>query len=266
MIREYNRSRIPPPDGPTASMQHELPFTADLEVERNCLTCPYLPEQEAKLVYWLPHAGTRATDLDRRLEAGQRRHGPLVYEPQCDSCRECISLRIPVAGFRPSRSQRRVWQRGQSQVVARLGLPVNDVTRLELINKHSEWRGWLGSSERISEEFYEQVFVCSLFHSVEIAYYVDQKLVGVAICDRGEIGFSAVYTYYDPEYAGLSLGTYSVLYQLAYCRQIGLQYLYLGYYVADCPSLMYKANFGPHQRRIQGQWVDYETKHKGTPS
>ncbi|MDP1562450.1 MAG: arginyltransferase [Pirellulaceae bacterium] len=239
-------------------MQHELPFTSDLEVERNCLTCPYLPDREAKLVYWLPHGGTRAKDLDRRLEAGQRRHGPLVYEPQCDGCQQCVSLRVPVQSFRMSHSQRRVWARGQKQVAARLGLPTRDQARLDLINRHSGWRGWLGAGESISADFYEQVFVCSLFHSLEISYYVGTKLVGIAICDRGEIGFSAVYTYYDPDYASLSLGTYSVLYQLAYCRQLELKYLYLGYYVADCPSLMYKANFGPHQRRLGGRWVDMD--------
>ncbi|MBL8891298.1 MAG: arginyltransferase [Planctomycetaceae bacterium] len=245
-------------------MQHELPFSTDLEVERNTLACPYLPDRVASLVYWLPHGGTRAKDLDRRLEAGQRRHGPLVYEPQCQGCQECISLRIPVESFQPSRSQRRVWTRGQKKIVARVGVPIRDQARLELINRHSGWRGWLENEENITEDFYEQVFVCSLFHSLEIAYYVDTVLVGIAICDRGEVGFSAVYTYYDPAYAELSIGTYSILYQLEYCRRVGLRYLYLGYYVAECPSLMYKANFGPHQRRLGGQWIDMGRDEKET--
>jgi arginine-tRNA-protein transferase len=162
-----------------------------------------------------------------------------------------------------SRSQRRVWVKGQKRISTRVGLPTRDQTRLDLINRHSGWRGWLDEGEAITEEFYEQVFVCSLFHSLEFSYFVDSQLVGIAICDRGEIGLSAVYTYYDPKFAALSLGTYSILYQLEYCRQVGLQYLYLGYYVSACPSLMYKANFRPHQLRLGGKWVDRLLEEQG---
>lgn len=238
-------------------MQHRLEFTADLEVERNRLTCPYLADREAQLVYWLPQGGTRAADLDRRLAVGQRRHGPLVYEPRCNGCQECISLRIPVYDFQMSGGQRRIWRRGQKSLEARVGLPTLDRSRLRLINNHSDWRGWLTSEERVTPAFYEQVFVQSMFHTVEIAYYHAGELVGVAICDRGSTSLSAVYTFYNPDYAAWSLGTYSILYQLAYCQDIGLPFLYLGYYVADCRSLRYKANFRPHQRRINGVWVDF---------
>lgn len=238
-------------------MQHPFDFSADLEVERNCLTCPYLADREAQLVYWLPQAGTRAADLDRRLAAGQRRHGPLVYEPRCSGCQECISLRIPVAEFQMSRSQRRVWQRGQRDLVAKVGLPTLDRDRLQLINRHSDWRGWLQAEEVLTPSCYEQIFVQSMFHTLEFAYYYRGELVGVAICDRGTTSLSAVYTYYNPDYAGWSLGTYSILYQLAYCETVGMQFLYLGYYVADCRSLRYKANYRPHQRRIGGVWTDF---------
>jgi arginine-tRNA-protein transferase len=238
-------------------MQYPLEFTADLEVERNCLACPYLSDRQAQLVYWLPQAGTRAADLDRRLSAGQRRHGPLVYEPRCNGCQECISLRIPVAAFRRSRGQQRIWRRGQQGLVAKVGLPTLDRARLQLINRHSEWRGWLEAEEVLTPSCYEQIFVQSMFHTLEIAYYHADELVCVAICDRGATSMSAVYTYYNPDFASWSLGTYSVLYQLAYCQEVGLQYLYLGYYVADCRSLRYKANYRPHQRRIGGTWVDF---------
>jgi len=238
-------------------MQHELSFKSDLEVDRNRIPCPYLPGREASLVYWLPRSQADGQDLDRRLAAGQRRHGALVYEPRCPDCDACISLRVLVDQFQPTASQRRVWQRGQANLTVQIGRPVVDQARLNLLNQHSEWRGWRGEPDEVSAEFYEQIFVCSLFYSREITYYVGSRLVAVAICDQGTEGVSAVYTFYDPAFAKWSLGTYSVLYQLQYCRTHGVPYLYLGYYVADCPSLRYKANFRPHQRKIKGRWVDF---------
>ncbi len=240
-----------------SSMQQELFFSADLEVEQSCITCPYLGDREARLVYWLPQGTCSAAELDRRLQAGQRRHGELVYEPRCHSCQECISLRVPVAGFCMTRSQRRVWKRGRSEIIARIGRPAVDSQRLKLINRHSHWRGWMREEGEVSAEFYHQIFMSSRFDSYEISYYKNDRLVGIAVCDLGQEGVSAVYTFYDPTMAKLSLGTYSVLFQIAWCQQLNLKYLYLGYYVADCRSLQYKARFLPDQRRMGGQWIDF---------
>jgi arginine-tRNA-protein transferase len=191
------------------------------------------------------------------LAAGQRRHGALVYEPRCPNCQECISLRVLVDQFQPSTSQQRVWQRGQAKLTAKIGPPVVDRARLELLNRHSQWRGWRDGPDDVSAEFYEQIFVCSLFDSREIAYYAGSRLVAIAICDQGIDGVSAVYTFYDPAFAKWSLGTYSILFQLQYCRSQAVPFLYLGYYVADCQSLRYKANFRPHQRRLKGRWIEF---------
>lgn len=238
-------------------MRREFPLNTDLQVDESSMTCPYLPDRQAKLVYWLPQARWSKTEFDRRLAEGQRRHGCLVYEPHCQNCQQCISLRIPVQDFVPSRSQKRVWKRGQNAFVARVGNPVCDADRLRLLNAHSRWRGW-GDEGEIPVSHYEFTFVNSIFNSFEIAYYTQQeeqeRLVGVAIFDEGENGLSAVYTYYDPDFAKLSLGTYSVLYQIDLCRRLEIPYLYLGYYVSGCRSLNYKAKFLPHEQLLEGQW------------
>ncbi len=83
----------------------------DLPVGTSCMDCPYLPDRQATLAYSVPLDFDVRAAFDRRLERGQRRHGKLVYEPKCEGCQECISLRLPVESFEPSRSQRRVWLR-----------------------------------------------------------------------------------------------------------------------------------------------------------
>lgn len=246
-------------------MHREFPLNTDLQVDESTMRCPYLPDREARLVYWLPQTRWTKTEFDRRLAEGQRRHGSLVYEPHCDGCQECVSLRINVHDFKPSKTQRRILNRGNRELVAHFARPVCDDERLRLLNKHTRWRGWSEASE-IPASHYEFTFVNSIFNSFEISYYwkkpdsYEQQLVGIAICDEGETGISAVYTYYDPDFRHLSLGTYSVLYQIELCKQVRVPYLYLGYYVQDCASLNYKAKYVPHQKLLDGQWVEFQTK------
>lgn len=239
-------------------MRREFPLNTDLQIDESSMPCPYLSERRARLVYWLPQNRWSKTEFDRRLAEGQRRHGSLVYEPHCEGCDQCISLRIPIQDFRFSRSQKRVWKRGQKILRAELGAPVCDDRRLSLLNAHSQWRGWSDDGE-IPVSHYEFTFVSSISNSFEIAYYLEQpgqesRLIGIAICDEGETGLSAVYTYYEPEFAHLSLGTYSVLFQIDLCRQLQIPFLYLGYYVAECRSLNYKAKFLPHEQLRGGLW------------
>ena len=80
----------------------------------------------------------------------------------------------------------------------------------------------------------------------------------VAILDVGRSAASAVYCYYDPTFELVSLGTYSVLREIDLCLATERRYLYLGFYIAESPHKSYKARFPPHQRLIDGQWVDFE--------
>ena len=81
---------------------------------------------------------------------------------------------------------------------------------------------------------------------------------GVAIADRASDALSAVYCFYDPDRGALSLGTYSILKQIALCRSWGLRYLYLGLYVGDCNAMRYKARYMPHERLVAGVWQRFE--------
>ena len=105
---------------------------------------------------------------------------------------------------------------------------------------------------------YQRFLVDRQCEAFEIRYLLDDRLVGVAVTDRGDRALSAVYCYYDPALKNLSLGTYSILTQLRLCREWGLDHLYLGLYIAGCDAMAYKARFRPHERRIGGQWTRFE--------
>ena len=80
----------------------------------------------------------------------------------------------------------------------------------------------------------------------------------VSIIDVVDDGLSSVYTFYEPDLAGASFGTYSILWQIAQCQANGLPYLYLGYWIRQSPKMSYKANFQPIEGLIDGQWQEFD--------
>jgi arginine-tRNA-protein transferase len=155
-----------------------------------------------------------------------------------------------------NRSQRRVLARGDREISVEFGPPVLDDQRVELYNRHKRLRG-LGDGE-IDLAGYRQFLVMTCCESFELRYRVEGKLVGVALADRSADALSAVYCFYDPDYERLSLGTYSILKQLEFCRSYHLRHLYLGLYIGDCERMRYKSRFLPHERLLEGRWQHFE--------
>lgn len=139
------------------------------------------------------------------------------------------------------------------------GLPEVSPERLALYEKHKRGRKLHVAGEPpIDAMSYQRFLVDTCARSFEMRYLLDGELVGVAIVDRGATSLSAVYCYFDPDYPELSIGTYSILKQLALCQAGGLRHLYLGLYIADCSVMAYKARFLPHERLVDGEWRRFD--------
>jgi arginyl-tRNA--protein-N-Asp/Glu arginylyltransferase len=218
--------------------------------------CPYLPDKVARLPLRVPPRFLTAEELDIRLELGERRSGRMVYRTQCPSCSACEPLRVSVPGFQPSTSQRRTWRRNDGEVRLEVGLPEVSEERLALYNRHKMERGLARTDEPLGATGYRAWLVDTCVDSKEFRYFVGDKLIGVSILDLGRTGASSVYHYFDPDEARRSLGVYSVLREIAWCAEMGLDWFYLGLYVRDCVHLSYKGGYHPQQRRIAGVWTD----------
>lgn len=192
--------------------------------------------------------GVTPEELQVLLEHGWRRFGMSYFRPVCAACAECVSLRIPIATFRPTKSQRRALRKcAHLRVVARD--PVADEERLAL---HHAWhrmrertRGWRSGCTDLEE--FRITFCLPQDCARELDYYDGDRLVGVGYVDETTDALSSVYFFYHPDVRELSLGVASVLFELAWARDRGRSHLYLGYRVLDCPSTAYKAQFGPHE-------------------
>lgn len=216
--------------------------------------CSYLPRETASLEYKV-FVDVSPQEWERLLERGWRRFGAVYFRPRCSPCGECVSLRLNVATFQPSRSQRRALRNGLS-LRSEVGPVRVDAERLSL---YAAWhasreasRSWEASP--VDEEDYESQFAFPHSCAREIAYYDDNagdgkgpRLVGVGLCDETPNAWSAIYFFFHPDYAHLSPGVFHVV-NLARIAAAGDKaFLYLGFRVNDCASMRYKAGFRPHE-------------------
>lgn len=221
--------------------------------------CPYRVGQTARMPLRLPIRALTPSETDYHFARGDRRHGRLLYRPDCPTCSACEAIRIDFETFRPSRTQRRTKRRGDRLIRTVIGSPRVDRERLALYEKHKLGRGLVvGSGKPLDEKGYFGFLVDRCLESVELSYYLGDQLVGIAVTDRGEESLSAVYCFYDPDYPELSIGTYSILTQVARGRDWGYRYLYLGLYIADNEHMNYKGRFLPHERLTTGGWRTFD--------
>lgn len=220
--------------------------------------CPYLPEQVSRLPLRLPIRALEPAELDARLATGDRRQGLMLYRTACPACAACEPIRIDVTKFVPNRTQRRIERRGDALIETEIGPLAPSLEKVALYNRHKRGRDLSNGERAIDLDGYTAFLGESCCASFELRYRVDGRLIGVAVVDRAETSLSAVYFYFDPAHEPKSPGVYSILKQLQLCRRWGLRYLYLGLYIADCPSMAYKRRYLPHERLLDGQWVTFD--------
>ena len=214
-------------------------------------SCPYLPGRQARHLTVLPTPAAPGL-YHSLMDLNFRRLGPLFYRPQCDDCRECRMIRIPVPSFQPSRSQRRCLARNRDlRVEAGPPRPTEE--------KHALYRRYLerrhdGKMDGSQEEFHGFLYNSEL-DTLEVLYWSGERLLAVAITDLEPEAMSAVYCFFDPDEAGRSLGVFNVLWTIDECLRRGIEYLYLGYYIRNCPKMSYKADYRPCEVLAEdGSW------------
>jgi leucyl-tRNA---protein transferase len=239
-------------------MRHTLPIAPQFYVTAP-QPCPYLAgRMERKLFTALQ--GEYAVKLNDSLsKQGFRRSQNVLYRPSCAECSACLSARIRVADFRPTKSQKRALRRN-----ARLRREATSpwatedqyaLFRAYLDSRHAEG----GMADMDIFEFaamIEETPIRSRVVEYSDGTGLDRSLAAVCLTDVLDDGLSMVYSFYDPDLAKDSLGTYVILDHVEIAREAGLPYVYLGYWVPGSPKMGYKAKFPALEVYVGGVWQD----------
>lgn len=220
--------------------------------------CGYYADRSSINQVLDPHSPHLADIFGRALAHGFRRAGDIVYRPDCASCNACIPYRIPVARFVPDRAQRRVLARNLDVAVSWLPAQAS-AEHFALYRRYLRGRHANGGMDDPAPEDYERFLLGRWASTWFMEMRLAGTLIGAAVTDRVGDAASAVYTYYDPDQARRSLGTFAILQQLDYCQKQGLAHLYLGYWIDGHPKMHYKSCFKPAEIRREGIWVPLGT-------
>lgn len=219
--------------------------------------CGYLPDKEATTVFLDPAYPKTPALYTALSRLGFRRSGAHIYQPQCTHCSACIPVRIPVTRFRPRRIHRRV-RTANRDITFRVRPARFEPQHFALYRRYISARHAGGGMDNLSPGQYRDFLTSAWCDTLFFEYSLGASIVAVSVIDRLLDAYSCVYTFFDPVHVRRSLGTYAILHALEVARRRSLQWLYLGYYIAESPKMRYKGAFRPQERLIDGQWATTE--------
>ncbi|SHO60246.1 arginine-tRNA-protein transferase [Pseudoxanthobacter soli DSM 19599] len=226
--------------------------------------CPYLEGRMERKVF--THlVGDKAAALNDVLtQGGFRRSQNIAYRPACEGCRACMSIRIVVDDFDWTASFRRVL-RANASLIGQDSAPRPSSEQYSLFRRYLDARHADGGMADMSVLDYAMMVEDTHVDTRLIEYRrrtPDSAITGrgggpliaAALTDQLCDGLSMVYSFFEPDMADRSLGTFIILDHIRRARAAGLPYVYLGYWVEGSPKMGYKARFRPQEHLGARGW------------
>ena len=222
--------------------------------------CSYLPGRMSTIMFVDPQSRIDNALYTNFVQHGFRRSGELIYRPYCRECNACVPVRVPVNEFQLNRTQKRVWRRNQD-VAVEARPPVFDPEHFALYERYQAARHPGSSMDDPDPERYHSFFFSRQVKTVlyelrltPVSGAEPGRLLGVAVVDVLRDALSAMYTFFEPDLRARGLGVYTILWQIAEARRLGLSWLYLGYWIEECHKMAYKIHYQPLEALDKGKW------------
>lgn len=229
--------------------------------------CPYLEgKMERKVFTHLLDADADAIN-SMLTTAGFRRSQTIAYKPACDGCSACVSVRIPVDAFELTTSYRRILRKNRDLMrIPRE--PMATEPQFELLHKYLNQRHANGGMSDMDDDDFAAMVEETTVSTLMFEYWTKpdpdddaaeplgrDRLIATALTDVIDDGLSMVYSFFDPQEHARSLGSYMILDHVAKARELGLPYVYLGYWIEGCRKMSYKARYRPLEALTMEGWM-----------
>ncbi len=218
--------------------------------------CSYLPGRLATTVFIDPDAALNQAVYSDLSDFGFRRSGRHIYRPHCRLCQACVPVRVPTSGFKMSRSHKRCLKRNHDLQLEVVSTQTDE--HYALYERYISQRHADGDMYPPSREQFRDFLSSEWGTTRYLQWRLQGKLLAVAVTDTLDRGLSAIYTFYDPQEESRSLGTFAILQQIRMARELGLDYVYLGYWIRESEKMRYKSRFRPLQRYVNNHWLTFE--------
>ena len=215
--------------------------------------CSYLSGRDSTTAFVDPELSVDPELYERLSMVGFRRSGPYLYTPMCGACKACISARVPVALFRPSRAQKRCLKRNLDIKVERcdsIDLEKHYPLYAKYINERHADGDMYPPTKLQFEQFLGDAWECTQY----LEFHLNDELIGCAVVDVLPESLSAIYTYFDPALDRRGLGNLAVLLQIQMAEVLDKRYVYLGYWIEDCQKMNYKKQYQPIELLQENSW------------
>ncbi|TFH38984.1 MAG: hypothetical protein E4G96_09675 [Chrysiogenales bacterium] len=217
--------------------------------------CAYLPEKMWRFEYFFG-GDINGRELEELLRRGWRKFGEYYFRPSCGDCRQCVPIRVAVREFMPTKSQRRIARKCATIEVRFADLEYREEI-FDIYREHS--------MSRFGKECDRDDFIAAFYNpscpAIQSEYYMDGELVAIGFLDCSSDSLSSVYFVFRDAVVRFGLGTYGAIREIEHAASLGLTSYYLGYWIADCGRMAYKARFHPNERY---DWLGDEWRDEGS--